>query len=213
MKSCVSTWGKGALLFLLLAGGLWLGAVWAAEPGETSQIVYDTMLSRGITYIKTHYTRATWDDLMRWVNFFILAGLIFKYARTPMANFLQGRKAETARAIGRMEEKKREAEAKLRDGQAQLQNSRDRLERIKERIIAEGERRKAQMIADAKRESRIMLEAAKIRIEHQISDACQIIRAEMIETAADKALSKLPGMMTEKDHQRMVDLWMEEATQ
>lgn len=213
MKSCVSIWGKGALLFLILAGGLWLGAVWAAEPGETPTLVYDTTLSRWITYIKTHYTRATWDDLMRWVNFFILAGIIYKYARTPMANFLQGKKAETARAIGRMEEKKRQAEAKLRDGQAQLQNSNDRLERIKERIISEGERRKAQMIADAKRESRIMLEATKIRIDHQIRDAYQIIRAELIEAAADKALAKLPKMMTEKDHQRMVDLWMEEAKQ
>lgn len=211
MKSCAAIWGKGALLSLLLAGGLWLGIVWAAEPGETPKVVHASILSQWITYLKTHCTRATWDDLMRWVNFFILGGVIYKYARTPMANFLQGKKAETARAIGRMEEKKRQAEAKIQDGQAQLQNSNERLERIKERVIAEGQRLKAQMIADAKSEGRIMLEAAKIRIENQIRDAYQIIRAELIETAADKALAKLPQMMTEKDHERMVDLWMEEA--
>lgn len=211
MNSGAAIWEKWILPAMMLAVILWWGDVWAVETGKTSMPEYETVFTRWITYIKTHYTRATWDDLMRWVNFFILAGLIFKYARAPMANFLKGKKAETARVIGRMEEKKREAQAKIQDGQQQLQDSNERLDRIKDRIVVEGKRCKEKMIDDAKRESQIMLDAAQIRIESQIRDAHQIIRDELIETAAEKALVKLPQLMTEKDHERIMALWMEEA--
>lgn len=212
MRSGAAIWEKWILPAMMLAVIFGWSIVWAAETGKSSMPVEGTMLSSWITYIKTHYTRATWDDLMRWVNFFILAWLVYKYARTPMANFLQGKKAETARAIGRMEEKKREAQAKILDGQQQLRDSSERLDRIKERIVVEGKRRKEKMIADAKRESRLMLDASQVRIENQIRNAHQIIRVELIEMATEKALVKLPQIMTEKDHDRMMGLWMEEAS-
>lgn len=212
MKSGAVVWEKLILPSVILIVILWWGDAWAAETGKSSMPVYDTVLSRWITYIKTHYTRTTWDDLMRWVNFFILAGLIYKYARTPLAHFLRGKKSETARILGRMEEKERQAQAKILEGQQQLQTSNERLDRIKERIVIEGQRRKAQLIADAENESRLMLDAAQIRIDSQIRDAYQIVKTELIEVAAEKALVKLPQIMTDKDHERMVGLWMEAAS-
>lgn len=191
---------KGIVISVFLAGALWCGMAWATEAVESSQEVKDTL-----------FTRETWDLIMRWVNFLILAGLIFKYARTPLANFLKGNQAETARFIQRLEEKKRQAEEKIQEGKAQLQNSKTKLEQIVERIVSEGRRRKTQIIEDAKNESRIMLEAAQTRIDHQIQEASRTIRAELIEAAVEKSMVKLPKMITEKDNDRMIDLWMEEA--
>ncbi|MEJ2154241.1 MAG: ATP synthase F0 subunit B [Desulfobacteraceae bacterium] len=191
---------KGIIICVLLAGVFWCGMVWAADAVESSQAG-----SGGF------FTRATWDLFMRWVNFLILAGLIVKYGREPLAKFLKGQQADTARSIQRMEDKKRAAEEKIREGQSRLQDSKAQLERISERIVSEGQRRKTQMIEDAKLESRMMLETARARIDQQVQDAYRKIRGELIEAAVEKAMVKLPKMITQEDNERMIDLWMEEA--
>jgi F-type H+-transporting ATPase subunit b len=190
---------KGIVIFILLAGAFWCvmaGVAGAAESQEAHSSLF---------------TRATWDLFMRWVNFLILAGLIVKYARTPVANFLKGQQAETARSIQRMEEKKRDAEEIIREGKSKLQDSKAQIERIAERMVSEGRRRKTEMIEDAKKESRMLLDSAQTRIEHQIQEASRTIRGELIEAAVEKTLIKLPKMISEKDNERMIDLWMEEA--
>ena len=203
MNSSV-TWWKWGFSAIVLVMALWWGDALAASSNSSIPSVPDA----GST---SWFTRAIWDELMRWVNFFILAGIIVKYGRTPMADFLKGKKTETARILRRLEDKKREAEEKIKDGQAQLEDSNARLERIKERIVEEGQKYKTKLIADAQKQSSMMLDAAQDRIDNQIRDAYQIIKVELIEAATDKALAKLPAMMTEQDHLRMVGLWMEEA--
>ncbi|MGD9366723.1 MAG: ATP synthase F0 subunit B [Desulfobacteraceae bacterium] len=198
----------GILVFLL---GLWALDIWAADFGASSQIIDDTYFSRLIHYLKTNYSRATWDLTMRWVNFLILAGVIVKYAKGPVISFLKGKQAETARSIELIEEKKRQAEEKIKERQIQLKASQERLKLIRDRIVSEGQRQKEQMIAAAKQESQIMLESARAKIDSQIRDAYQTVREELIDMAVDKAMVKLPQMMTAKDHQEVIGLWMEEA--
>ena len=82
---------------------------------------------------------------------------------------------------------------------------------IKERIVAEGKRRREQMIADAQAESRLMLTAARTRIDSQIRDAHETIRAELIDAAYDKALAKLPKMVTKAHQDDLVALWVSTA--
>jgi F-type H+-transporting ATPase subunit b len=193
---------KGIVIAVLLAGVFWCGMVWAADAVESPQDVGSAFFSR-----------ETWDLFMRWVNFFILAGLIFKYARAPLANFLKGSQTETARLIQRLEEKKCEAEEKINEGHTRLKDSKTRLEQIAERFVSDGRRRKEQIIEDAKAESRLLLQATQARIENQIQEANRAIRAELIEAAVEKAMVKLPKMVTDKDNERMIELWMEEAQQ
>jgi F-type H+-transporting ATPase subunit b len=193
---------KGIVIAVLLAGVFCCGLVWAADAVESSQEVGSAFFSR-----------ETWDLFMRWVNFFILAGLIFKYARAPLVNFLKGSQAETALFIQSLEEKKREAEGKIQEGQTRLKDSKARLEQIAERYVSDGRQRKEQIIEDAKTESRLLLDATQARIENQIQEANRTIRTELIEAAVEKALVKLPKMITDKDNERMIALWMEEAQQ
>lgn len=198
----------GILVFLL---GMWAVDIWAAGSGSSSQIIDGAYSSRLIHYLKTNFSRATWDLTMRWVNFLILAGVIVKYAKGPVISFLKGKQAETARSIELIEENKRQVEEKIKERQIQLKASQERLKLIRDRIVSEGQRQKEQMIAAAKQESQIMLASARTRIDSQIRDAYQTIREELIDMAADKAMLKLPRMMTAKDHQEMLGLWMEEA--
>jgi F0F1-type ATP synthase membrane subunit b/b' len=130
-----------------------------------------------------------------------------------LVDFLKGSQTETAQFIQRLEEKKREAEGKIQEGQTQLEDSKTRLEQIAERYVSDGRQRKEQIIEDAKTESRLLLEAAQARIANQIQEANRTIRAELIEAAVEKAMVKLPKMITDKDNERMIALWMEEAQQ
>lgn len=185
---------------LLGAAGIWGADVWAADPGSASKGAYAAYL-----------TRANWDLLMRWVNFIILVVLILKYARRPVIEFLKGEKAQTARTIQQVEAQKRLAEEKIREGRIQLQASEARLTLIQERIVAEGKKRREQIIADAQQESRMMLAAARMRIDSQIRDAHDTIRGELIDMAFDKAMTKLPRVVTEVDQQQLIRLWVNEA--
>ena len=191
---------KGILISILLFGVFWCGFAWAAETVKSSQVAHSSL-----------WSRATWDEIMRWLNFIILATLIVKYGRTPMVDFLTGKRAETAHLLKSLEEKKSEAEKKIQEGQILLQDSKIQLENIVERIVSEGRKRKEQIIESAQHESRILMEAARTRIDHQIQGAYRLIRSELIEAAVEKAMVKLPKMITDEDHERMIGLWMEEA--
>jgi F-type H+-transporting ATPase subunit b len=178
-------WG----LAILLAAICWVTNAWAAEGSG--------------------FTRATWDEIWRWVNAFILFGVIIKFGRRPIVNFLDKQKEDVAQSINKLEERKRAVKETLQESEQQLAASEERLSSIKDRIVADGESRKAQLIADAQEESRIMLETAKLRIEHQIRETHTLVKAELIDTATQMALDKLPGLMTGEDEDRLVGQWMD----
>jgi F-type H+-transporting ATPase subunit b len=157
------------------------------------------------------FSRADWDLIMRWVNFIILAVLIIKYARKPLADFLNNKKNEVARLLERYENQKKEAEIKIHEGRQMLTESEQRLKVVKERIISEGERRREKAIEAAREESRIMLETAQLKIEGQLREAHSKLKAEIIDLAAQKAMAKISTVLTVEDHDRLVDQWMEAA--
>jgi F-type H+-transporting ATPase subunit b len=157
------------------------------------------------------FTRETYDLMMRWANFIILAVLIIKYARRPIANFLMEKKGEVAAAIERLETQKQATKEKLMECQRQLSASQDRLKEIQNLIVAEGETYKAQLIADARNDSRIMMATAQLRIDHMIRETHARIKSELIDTAAEIAMTKLPGMLTAEDHERLIRKWIAAA--
>ena len=159
----------------------------------------------------TGFTRSDWDMIMRWVNFIILAVLIIKYARKPLTDFLNTQSENVAALIDRYERQKKEAELKIQEGRRQLTESEQRLKIVEERIITEGERRKAAVIEAARSESRIMIEAAQGKIEGQLREAHGILRAEIIDLATEKALSKIVTVIKDEDQDRLVQQWLEAA--
>ncbi len=204
MKRVLINIGIMSVLVLLLVV-LWNG-VCLADQTESGNI-----FKRGIDYINEN--RQTWDLIMRWVNFIILAVVIIKYARAPMVQFFKEKRAETSLTIKQLEEKKEEAELKIRDGQILLKSSLDRLALIKGRILAEGQKRKEKIIEEARQESRLMLTTAQVKIENQIRDAAEKIKVELIDMAVQRAEAKLPQLLVRQDHNRLIEQWMDAVRQ
>ena len=152
--------------------------------------------------------RPTYDLVLMWVNFGIIAFVIIKYARKPLVNFLKGKKEAVDKTIDEIEEEKEKSQAEITTANNKLDESKTRLNKLRERILLEGERRKQEIIDDARAESRIMLKEAQRKIDDQIYQARKAIQAELVDMAISLASKKLPAEITNTDNQRFVDEYL-----
>jgi len=178
---------------IILIGGLHLmaGSCWAGEGGST--------------------WRATYDEVMLWLNFGILSFLLVKYGRAPLIAFLRGEAKRTAEEIERVEESKRRTDEKVQEMISADENRRERLQSLKERLIREGERKRLEIIESARNEGRSMLEQTRLRIDYQIVEARERLKAELIDQAVEAALRRLPGVLTADDQKKLVETFIKEA--
>jgi F-type H+-transporting ATPase subunit b len=149
--------------------------------------------------------RATYDIILKWINFGILVFLIVKYTRTPLKNFLFSQKENIIRQIKRREEEKEAASRRINEVVEKLKENEARLEVMKNRLIEQGQNRKQQIIDDARDQSRQIIEDAKRRIGGQIMQAKQRIISELVESAVDMAEKRIPREITKEDAQKFVD--------
>jgi F-type H+-transporting ATPase subunit b len=155
------------------------------------------------------FTRATYDLIMRWVNFTILVVLIVKYARRPVISFLKDKRTEVKQSIEQLKTEKRQAEAKIREIEIELEAGKERLSLIKDRIVADGQRRKEQLIEAATKQSAIMLTTAGHKIDAQIRERKQQLRSELVDMATDIAFKKLPERISNDDQERLLKNWID----
>ena len=155
--------------------------------------------------------RPTYDIIMKWVNFGILAFIFFKFARRPLKNFLSDKKNEISLQIKNLEDEKDRLLQRVREAETELEENVVRLEGLKERIVQTGERRKLEIIEDARQESRMIIESSKQKMEGRIIQARDRLRAEMVDAAAEMALDKLPGLVTEDDNRKLLEQFMAHA--
>ena len=154
------------------------------------------------------FTRQTYDLIILWVNFFILTGLIVKFARRPIISFLKDKRAEVRQKIQTLEDRKRDIQNKINETRIELDAGQERLTLLKEKIIAEGQRCKEALIAEARDESALMMASARLKVDALVRDAADRIRADLIDMAADLAQQKLPKVITDEDHDQLVQSWM-----
>lgn len=148
--------------------------------------------------------RATYDLVMRWVNFGILAFLLIKFSREPLQDFLKGRKHELAIEIKRVEEQKKEASDQVKQAERQLEESSVKLALVKQRMISQGVNIKERIIEEARQQGRNIMEESQRKISSQILKARQTFRSELVDAAIDRALEKLPKLISDADKERMV---------
>jgi F-type H+-transporting ATPase subunit b len=155
--------------------------------------------------------RSTFDLVMRWLNFVIIAFVLVKFGRKPIKDFFSNRREEIDQQIKKYEQQKEAVEEKIEEANKVLKNSITRFENVKKRIVEDGEKRKQQIIEDARRESTVLLAGARQRIEHQIVEARNLIRSELIDSAIALAEKRLPDEITAVDEQKLLYHFMESA--
>ena len=156
--------------------------------------------------------RETYDLVLRWINFVILAVIIVKYARKPLKDFIFGQRKNLIRELERKEAEKKAITEKVDAVIAELKEGETRIEALKQRIIEQGKKKRQQIIGGAKEQSRLMLSDVQTRMENQIYQARYQLRSEMVDTAVDLALDRLPKILNETDNQKFIDSFISGAT-
>ena len=131
--------------------------------------------------------------------------VIYKYGKSPIINFLKGRKKKLAREMKELENAKRNVMEKINETRKIIDESEVRFLELKERIANHGERKKAEIIESAKQQSQMMIDDAKRRIDSHFLNAKDQFKAELTDSAIDLAMKKLPGEMTDKDIEKLID--------
>lgn len=186
----------GILPFLLTAAvGLLAdpGTVWAEESGAGGW-------------------RSTYDEIMLWVNFAILAFVFYKFGKDPLMDFLRLRKEDVAYEIGVLESQKEKVTARIEETSQAITESDIRYTDLKEKILRQGERRKQEIIDEAREQSRIMMESTKDKVGSQIQQAKRRFKEEMVDAAIDRAMERLPQVITDEDNEKLLDQYMASAT-
>jgi F-type H+-transporting ATPase subunit b len=155
--------------------------------------------------------RPTYDLIMRWINFGIIVFVVYKYARKPFMNFLRGSKEKVAEEIEALKTRKEEMVARINQTQKDIEKSDIRFNELKERIIQQGEKKKAEIIESAQNHSKIMIEDAKRRIGTHFLNAKNEFRTELIDIAMDMALERLPKEITPEDNDKFARLFLESS--
>ena len=157
---------------------------------------------------KTIKWRPIYDLVLRWINFGIIVFIFYRYAKTPIMNFLRGQKEKLAEEIKELEDKKEDIDNKVKETQKALDESEARFADLKERIIQQGDRKKQEIIDSAKNHSRIMLESANRKIDSYILSSKNTFKAELIDAAVDLAMKRLPQQITDKDNEKFIDQYL-----
>lgn len=153
--------------------------------------------------------RPTYDLVMRWFNFGILVVLFFKYARKPLTAFLNGQSKQIEENIQRVETEKETIKTRVSELQKEREDGRENLHQVRDRVISQGKLKKQSLIDDAKRESHLLLESTKHKIEHEITSAREKLQAELVDRSIDLAIQKLPQLMTDQDMQHSLKMYLE----
>ncbi len=152
--------------------------------------------------------RPTYDLAMRWINFIILVAVIVKYAREPIKDFLKLKKDDVVAQISELDKEKARILSEIQSVKQQEVENRVRLNELKDRLIAQAETRKQQIIEQAKQQSTIMLEETRRKMAHRIDQATSTLKLELLDMAIDQAAATLPRIITPEDNQRLLADYM-----
>jgi F-type H+-transporting ATPase subunit b len=134
--------------------------------------------------------RDTYDLVLMGINLGILAIILIRFGRKAIMNFL--RKRELPDEIEEIANQKEKVLTGIQETFESMNESEIRFAQLKQKIADEGEKRKQEIISDAHEQSRIMLDAAKQRVENQICRAKENFKTELTDAVVRQAKERLP---------------------
>jgi F-type H+-transporting ATPase subunit b len=170
------------------------GPAWAAEEGGSSW-------------------RPIWDLVWRYINFFILAGILFKLAKEPMAKMFASKREEHKEALDGMEEAKKAAQAELAEIEKKVSSLKEELVAYEERLSELAAKERDEIMEQARQEVDLIMERATIQAERLMEDGRNKLVTEMVDMAGDIAAEKIKEAIDASDQARMVEDFTSSVTQ
>lgn len=183
LRACGIVWGLTAITF----GGL-------AEAHASSTVF-------GIE-------RSVWDLAWRWINFGILVFFILKYLKGPLVKFIKERRSAVAGLFDDLREKEEKLNRRREEQEALLAQLDEKIASIKAYYHEIGQEEKEKILAQAERIRRQILEDAKIAAVRDFEEAKKRFRAEVVEKAVALAEERIRKKITKKDQRQLLDAYV-----
>jgi F-type H+-transporting ATPase subunit b len=142
------------------------------------------------------------------LNTAILAYVVVRFGRRPLAEALKKRKATIMQGMQDAARMKEEAAARLEEYEEKLAHTEEELERVKREMREAGEAERARILAEAKERRARMERDARLLIEHEIKAARQELTRQIVAGAIKNAGERMAKELGAADHQRLADEYL-----
>ncbi|MDI6795736.1 MAG: ATP synthase F0 subunit B [Desulfatibacillaceae bacterium] len=155
--------------------------------------------------------RGTYDVVMLWINFCILVFLLVKFLRKPLMGFLGEQRKLVEDQLEKLEKRRLGVIQEMAELNEKIAARDKWIIELVEQTRLQAEQERKQIVDDARAESTMLMENAKIRIQARILETKLQLREELLELAMDIAINEIPRIITSQDQDRLLGFYMENA--
>ncbi len=148
---------------------------------------------------------APWTMIFTWVNLIILVLLMKKFLFKPVLNMLEARDKEVNEMYSKAETAQSSAEALEKEYNEKLSLAKEEASKIMKDAKHDATLRGEEIVGEAKKEASAILEKAQKEIQREKEAAIVEIKGDIANIAVDIAQKVIEKDLNEKDHEKLVE--------
>jgi F-type H+-transporting ATPase subunit b len=142
------------------------------------------------------------------LNAAILYGLLYRFAKKPVAEGLKKRKANILKGMEEAAQMKADAEKSLAEYEEKLATIDQEIERVRREMRAAGESERVRILAEARARRERMERDARLLVEQELAATRETLTAELVKAAIQSAATTLRERVSAADQQRLADEYL-----
>lgn len=135
--------------------------------------------------------------------------LVFKFAKTPLADALKKRKAAIMHGMQEAGKMRDDAAKRLAEYEEKLKHVDDEIERVKREMREAGERERERILAEAKDKRERMEHDARLLIDQELKAAREMLLRETVQSSVRSAQELLEKSVTASDQRRLAEDYLQ----
>lgn len=147
------------------------------------------------------------------LNFSILAFLLVKFLRKPIAGALKGRTESIRAGFEELEAKRADAERKYAEYESKLSTMDEQAGRILKSFTEQGEAEKEKIITQAHEAAERIKAQAEFYVRQELAKAKTELQTEVADMAVKMAEDLIRKNLNEEDHHRLISEYLERVVQ
>ncbi len=146
--------------------------------------------------------------LASFINFALLAFVLFRFGKTPVMTALAKRKKDITQDIDAANELKVDAEKRLKNYERQLSRIEERRKDLQEEARLQWEVEKKRILDEAQEKSERLRKDARFRVEQELKQAQADLMREAIDGSVAAAEALLKSRIQSADQERLADEYL-----
>lgn len=138
-------------------------------------------------------------------NFLVLVGLLFLFARKPLARLFRGAAERTRSEVESVRDAARSAEEELAAQKAKIANLQAELERMSEAARAEARAESERILAEARAQAERIKAQMKVQVEQEFNKARAELRRQIAGDTIQLAEKRIRQQLDGKGRERLAD--------